>query len=157
MNPVAIPPFAARVLEEAIIARVATTTPSGLPHAAPFWYSFDGVRLVLDTLENTTVRNLRNDPHVAVLVDLGTRFEDLRGTTLVGTADVHSPATAPDEVVLGIDAIRRRHAQEIKTSRFEEYARKERRPVAYVSITPQRVHWWDLAYPGGRHDGRGDT
>jgi hypothetical protein len=142
-----LPEAVVALLNEAIIARVATVTPSGNPHAAPFWFSFDGKRIVLDTLENTTVRNLRSDPRASVLVDLGMLFEELRGALLVGLADVYSPDEAPMEVLRGIEMIRDRHAGEINTNVFQEYSRREDRPLAYVAITPHQARWWNLAHP----------
>jgi nitroimidazol reductase NimA-like FMN-containing flavoprotein (pyridoxamine 5'-phosphate oxidase superfamily) len=151
----ALPDSVVTMLDEAIIARVATVTPSGNPHAAPFWFSFDGERIVLDTLENATVRNLRSDPRVSVLVDLGTLFQELRGAMLLGSADLYSPDEAPQEVLRGVEVIRDRHAGEINTSDFQEYSRREHRPLAYVAITPHRAHWWNLARSDGTSQSKG--
>jgi nitroimidazol reductase NimA-like FMN-containing flavoprotein (pyridoxamine 5'-phosphate oxidase superfamily) len=140
-----MPPEAAQMLAEATIIRVATARPDGTPHVAPFWFSFDGDRIVLDTLANTTVANLRHEPRVGTVVDLGDRFEELRGTTVTGTARLYTPDNAPEVVLDGVERIRSAHAAEIATPAFAEYSARETRPQVYVEITPIRASWWILA------------
>jgi hypothetical protein len=136
---------AARILAEATIVRVATVDPQGVPHVAPFWFSFDGELIVLDTLENMTVANMRHDPRVSVLADLGGVFDQLRGTTISGTTRLFTPDTAPAAVLAGVDRIRDKHAGEIASAAFARYLARENRPQVYVEITPARSNWWDLA------------
>ena len=130
------------MLEEASIVRVATVTSSGAPNAAPFWFHFDGERIVLDTLENATVRNIRTDSRVAVLVDFGSRFEELRTATIAGRARAFAPDAAPPEVVAGVEAIRAKHADELATSLFDVYTARETRDSLYVEIRPVSAQWW---------------
>jgi nitroimidazol reductase NimA-like FMN-containing flavoprotein (pyridoxamine 5'-phosphate oxidase superfamily) len=130
------------MLEEASIVRVATVTLSGAPHVAPFWFAFDGERIVLDTLENHTVANVRHDDRVSVAVDLGERFDELREATIAGRARVFRPEKAPSAVVTGVEAVRAEHAAEIATPFFEDYAQRETRHSVYVEITPVSAQWW---------------
>lgn len=122
--------------------RVATVSADGAPNAAPFWFHYDGMRIVLDTLENGTVRNIRRDPRVAVLVDAGARFDELRTATIAGTARAFEPDDAPSEVVDGVEAIRALHADELTTPVFEDYAHRETRSSVYVEVTPSDAQWW---------------
>jgi hypothetical protein len=146
MTALRLPAPVRAMLTEAIIVRVATVAPSGWPHAAPFWFDYDGERIVLDTLENGTVANLRHEPRVAVLVDLGERAEGLRNATIAGRARAFSPEVAPPEVVAGVEAIRTRHAEEIASPFFQEYLARETRPSVYVEIVPTHlVQWWSTA------------
>lgn len=132
---------------EAIFGRVCTIDRDGSPHAAPFWISFDGERLYLDTLENRTVRNLRRDPRVAVLIDFGERFEELRGTLIKGKARIWGEDEAPANVIAGVERIREVHAEEIESPIFAEYAARETRALAYVEIIPESAASWNLANP----------
>ena len=138
----ALPPHVVALLEEASIVRVATVAVDGAPSVAPFWFRFDGERIVLDTLENGTVRNIRHEPRVAVLVDLGARFDELRAATISGVARAFDPEDASAEVADGVEAIRADHADELTTPVFELYARGETRASVYVEITPVRAQWW---------------
>ncbi len=114
----------------------------GGPNVAPFWFDFDGERIVLDTLENGTVRSVRRDPRIAVLVDEGEVFENLRAATIEGTARAHDPDQAPPEVLSAIERIRAVHASELTTPVFERYAAKEARPSVYVEIAPAGARYW---------------
>ncbi len=138
----ALPSHVAALLEEASIVRVATVAADGSPAVAPFWFHFDGERIVLDTLENGTVRNIRSEPRVAALVDLGARFDELRAATIFGVARAFDPEEAPAEVADGVEAIRAEHADELTTPVFEYYAHGETRASVYVEITPLRAQWW---------------
>jgi nitroimidazol reductase NimA-like FMN-containing flavoprotein (pyridoxamine 5'-phosphate oxidase superfamily) len=138
----ALPRHVAALLEEATIVRVATVAADGAPNVAPFWFHYDGTRIVLDTLENGTVRNIRREPRVAVLVDAGARFEELRTATIAGRARAFVPDEAPPEVADGVEAIRLLHADELTTPVFEEYAHGETRASVYVEIAPADVRWW---------------
>ena len=140
-----VDPAAAELLRRAIIVRVATVDEDGAPRVAPFWLSFDGERIYLDTLENRTVRNLRRDPRVAVLVDEGLSFDELKGALVHGTARLWSEESAPEHVTAGIEALRALHAEETSTPEFEAYLAQETRDVVLVEILPERTACWDLA------------
>lgn len=138
-------PEVAELLGRCVIARVCTVNPDGAPQAAPFWMSFDGERIYLDTLDNKTTKNLRRDPRVAVLVDEGTTFAGFRGTLVRGVARLWSEENAPDHVWAGIDALRAAHAAETETPSFDAYLAQETRDVVLVEILAARADHWDLA------------
>lgn len=140
-----LPDGVAELLGASVVARVSTVNPDGSPQVAPFWISFDGKLLHLDTLDNRTTRNLRRDARVAVLVDEGTTFAELRGTLVHGSARLWTEADAPQHVRAGIKAIRAVHADEIATPLFAAYAANETRSPILVEIVPQRASHWDLA------------
>ena len=142
MRRAALPPRVVALLEEASIVRVATVGPDGAPNVAPFWFHFDGVRIILDTLENGSVRNIRGEPRVAVLVDLGDVFDEFRTATIQGVAHAFDPEEASADVADGVEAIRAAHADELVTPVFEYYAHGETRASVYVEITPLRARWW---------------
>ena len=80
--------------------RVATASPQG-PHLTPLWYVWDGTALWLTSVV-TSQRwtDLMRDPRVAVLVDAGEGYDELRGAELRGSVEVVGEvprAGAPDE------------------------------------------------------------
>ena len=132
-------------LAEAPVVRLATVTPRGRPHVAPFWFHSDGARIVISTLENQTVRNLRANPECAVLVDLGTDFKDLRGALIRGRARLlKRDATVPEDVRAALDAIDRAHAAELDEPEFARYQAWETRPKIVLDIEPLGATWFDL-------------
>jgi hypothetical protein len=80
--------------------RVATASPRG-PHVTALWYVWDGTALWLaSVVSSQRWTDLRRDPRVAVLVDAGEEYGELRGAELRGTVEIvgEVPRTgAPDE------------------------------------------------------------
>jgi PPOX class probable F420-dependent enzyme len=64
--------------------KLATASPTGMPHVAPIWFLVDGEDLVFTTGEDTVKgRNLRVNPHAALTVDVSEYpydFVVVRGT-----------------------------------------------------------------------------
>jgi hypothetical protein len=132
--------------------RLATVTPAGRPHLAPFWFAADRDRIVISTLANQTVRNLSVNADCALLVDLGTDFRDLRGALIHGEARIWRDGDAiPDEVRALLKEIERIHAEEVTEPEFERYDSWETRDHVYLEIIPRAASWFDL---GGADMGR---
>jgi hypothetical protein len=77
--------------------RVATAGADGRPHVAPLWFVWDGTSLWLSSLvRSQRWTDLMRDPRVAVIVDAGVEYSELRGVELSGTvAPVCSPTSTP--------------------------------------------------------------
>ena len=132
-------------LDETVFVRLATVTPSGRPHVAPYWFATDGERIVISTLANQTVRNLRANPDAAVLVDLGTDFRELRGALIRGSSREYGPnADVPPQIQSLLDDIDRTHAPEHVQPEFETYSRFETRDHITLEIIPASASWFDL-------------
>jgi hypothetical protein len=66
---------------------VATAGRDGRPHVVPLWFVWNGTALWLNSLvRSRRWTDLARDPRVAVVVDAGTEFGELRGVEIVGTA-----------------------------------------------------------------------
>jgi hypothetical protein len=112
---------------------------------APYWFWCDGDRIVFTTADNQTARNLRSNPDVAVLVDLGADFGDLRGALIRGHATLYAAADEiPAPVQACLDAIERAHAEELAQPEFARYDGWEKRDPVYVEVTPTSATWFDL-------------
>src|ERR1700758_3480116 len=67
--------------------RVATVGADGRPHVAPLWFVWDGQSLWLSSLvRSQRWTDLMRDPRVAVTVDAGVEYSELRGVELSGVA-----------------------------------------------------------------------
>ena len=68
--------------------RVATASPAG-PHNTPLWFVWDGTALWLTSIvRSQRWTDLARDPRVAVLVDAGDAYDELRGAELRGSVEV---------------------------------------------------------------------
>jgi hypothetical protein len=68
--------------------RVATVSPQG-PHNTALWFVWDGTALWLTSLvKSQRWTDLERDPRVAVLVDAGEEYSELRGAELRGQVEI---------------------------------------------------------------------
>lgn len=130
------------MLAQAEIARVATVSPRGLPTVAPFWFYFDGARIGIRTLENATVRNIRRNPSVSCLVDFGSRYADLRGAVIQGTAQILGPEQAPESLTAGLDRKYSEYRREMRA--LGDRHQPDRRARVFLLIAPERAQWFVL-------------
>lgn len=75
--------------------RVATRSPAGV-HNTPLWFAWDGRALWLTSIvRSQRWVDLERDPRVAVVVDAGTGYEELRGVELTGSVEPVGEAPRP--------------------------------------------------------------
>jgi PPOX class probable F420-dependent enzyme len=78
-------------LGEQRTCRFATTGPDG-PHVAPVWFVWDGQALWIYSLTRSQRwANVARDPRVAVVVDDGHHYHELRGVEVEGQAAMVGP------------------------------------------------------------------
>jgi hypothetical protein len=121
--------------------RVATVRSDGTPHVIPMWFVWDGTGLWLNSLvRSQRWADLQRDPRVAVVIDAGIQYSDLRGVELAGrvTQVGEAPRTnRPDP---------RLAEAELAFSR-KYHNRDDFRPDgghAWLSLVPTRVVSWDF-------------
>src|SRR5215472_264920 len=89
--------------------RVATASKDGRPHVAPLWFVWDGKSLWLSSVvRSQRWTDLMRDPRVAVVVDAGVEYAELRGVELSGSVVPVGEiprAGAPDQVLDQIEQL----------------------------------------------------
>ena len=86
-------------LAERRTCRVATVSADGHPHVSALWFAWDGTSLWLYSITRSRRwAQLRHDPRLAVVVDDGEEYGELRGVELSGAAVSvgESPRTGED-------------------------------------------------------------
>lgn len=69
--------------------QVASINADGTPHLVTMWYVvLDGRPTFWTYAKSQKVVNLRRDPRISVLVSSGDRYDDLRGVSIAGTAEI---------------------------------------------------------------------
>jgi PPOX class probable F420-dependent enzyme len=128
-------------LREQRTCRVASIHPGGAPHVTPLWFVWDGEHLWLNSIVRAQRHaNLLRDPRVAVVVDAGDTYFELRGVELSGRVDAlgESPRTgAPDPGLEGVEA--QFAAKYLDGGAFFHDGRH-----AWLRITPEREYTWDF-------------
>lgn len=127
--------------------RVATVGGDGAPHAGALWFVWDGTALWLYSITRSRRwAQLRKDPRIAVVVDDGHEYGELRGAELTGRVDFVGEAPRTGEPCPELDAPERLFA--------EKYFGMTRMPHdgrhAWLRLTPRSVASWDFRkIPGG--------
>lgn len=128
-------------LREQRTCRVATTGRDGSPHVMPLWYAWDGTHLWLYSITRSQRwTDVLRRPQVAVVVDAGEDYHELRGVELRGTVTPvgEIPRTGePNDELL--------EAERIYAERYRpggEMAHDGRH--AWLRLDPDREYSWDF-------------
>ncbi|MEE1755504.1 pyridoxamine 5'-phosphate oxidase family protein [Streptomyces sp. SP18CS02] len=121
--------------------RVATVSPDGRPHLGALWFVWDGTSIWLYSLTRSRRwSELRRDARVAVLVDDGEEYGELRGAELSGTAAFVGEAPRTGAPCPELDAAEGLFAR--------KYFGLDRMPHdgrhAWLRLTPDAVVSWDF-------------
>ncbi len=77
------------LLDRSRIATIATIGPTGTPHLVPMWYAvLDGEIWFHTKAKSQKVVNLRRDPRITALVESGHAYDQLRGVSIDGRAEI---------------------------------------------------------------------
>lgn len=69
--------------------QVATLGPKGEPHLTTLWYTVHQGKVIFETYgKSQKVMNLRRDPRIAVLCEAGETYDQLRGVSIQGRAEL---------------------------------------------------------------------
>lgn len=122
-------------LSEPNIAVVATTGPSGKPHAMPIWYLWrDGKVLFHTGPDSKKMRNLRENSRVSIVVD--TKAAPYKVAIVEGTA-----AELPEDKTLGREIA----IHYLGPEQGERYSAGSTEPSTLVEVTPTKIISWDYA------------
>lgn len=68
---------------------VASLNSDGTPHLVPMWFAWVDGNLAFWTYgRSQKIVNLRRDPRITVMGEAGDKYEELRGITIVGRAEI---------------------------------------------------------------------
>ncbi|MEU1622168.1 pyridoxamine 5'-phosphate oxidase family protein [Streptomyces sp. NPDC005722] len=128
-------------LGEQRTCRVATVSPDGRPHVGALWFVWDGTSLWLYSIvRSRRWADLRRDPRVAVVVDDGTEYGELRGVELSGTVEFVGEAPRTGDPHPALEAPERLFAA--KNFGLESMPHDGRH--AWLRLTPDSVVSWDF-------------
>ncbi len=75
--------------DEARTLHVASLNGDGTPHLVPMWFTKVGDQIGFWTYgRSQKVVNLRRDPRITIMAEAGDKYEELRGITVTGTAEI---------------------------------------------------------------------
>jgi PPOX class probable F420-dependent enzyme len=129
--------------------RVATVAADGRPHATPLWFAWDGSCLWLYSITRSRRwAELEADPRIAVVVDSGEEYGELRGVEITGSVERVGEAPRTGEPVAELDAVEKLFA--VKYGFGEQMFHDGRH--AWLRIAPATLTSWDFRKLGGRFE-----
>ncbi len=127
-------------LAEERTCRVATTGKDGRPHVVPLWFTWDGTSLWLTSVvRSQRWTDLMRDPRVAVVVDAGVEYNELRGVELSGPVTPVGDVPRTDTPDPGLAEVERRHAAKYTGGVVHNDGRH-----AWLRLTPEKLVSWDF-------------
>ena len=128
--------------------QVASINRDGTPHLVTMWYLVqDGAVGFWTYGKSQKVLNLRRDPRVTVLVATGARYEELRGVSIAGRAEIVEESDAL--LAFGL------RLQERYWGAVDDVARagvgKQATKRVLVLVHPESVVSWDHSKLGGSY------
>jgi PPOX class probable F420-dependent enzyme len=129
--------------------QVATLNADGTPHLTTLWFGIVDDEIVFETFtKSQKIVNLRRDPRIAVLLEDGVEYAELRGVSINGTAQLHDD---PEVVWRYAAAVMRRNHAGIPEEAIESGARQLASKRTAVIVKPQKVVTWDHTKLGGSY------
>jgi PPOX class probable F420-dependent enzyme len=126
-----------------------THGPKGYPHAVAMWFVVDEDETVWMTTYRKSQKavNVRRDPKVALHVESGVVYDQLKGVLIRGDAELIDD---PD-VVFGV--LKRVHAKMVGSfpQGIDEAMRAQAQKRLAIKVTPRRISSWDHAKLAGTY------
>lgn len=121
--------------------RAATVGTDGAPHVGALWFVWDGTSLWLYSLTRSRRwSQLRRDPRIAVVVDDGEEYGQLRGVELSGRAEFVGEAPRTGEPCPELD-----RAEELFPAKYFDLAQMPHDGRhAWLKLTPASLVSWDF-------------
>ena len=121
--------------------RVATVSADGAPHVSALWFAWDGGALWLYSLvRSRRWAQLGRDPRVAVVVDAGEEYAQLRGAELTGRVEFVGEAPRTGRPCAELAAVEPLFAR--KYFGLDELPHDGRH--AWARLVPEKVVSWDF-------------
>jgi len=128
-------------LGEERVCRVATVKADGMPHVAPLWFVWDGASLWLNSVvKSQRWTDLARNPRVAIVVDAGNGYGELRGAELIGEVEPVGEVPRTGESVPELGAPEQLFARKYSGSDTFAYDGNH----AWLRLTPRKVVSWDF-------------
>lgn len=121
--------------------QVATLNRDGTPQLTTLWFAVVDGAIVFETFtKSQKIVNLKRDPRIAVLVEDGSTYNELRGVSINGHADLVDDAA---EVERYAAHIIRRNNPEVPEEMVPQAAKMMAQKRTVVVVRPARIASWD--------------
>ncbi|MGQ0803125.1 MAG: pyridoxamine 5'-phosphate oxidase family protein [Actinomycetota bacterium] len=129
--------------------QVASMNPDGTIHLVTMWYAVRGGEVAFWTYaKSQKIVNLRRDARITVLVATGETYEELKGVSIAGRAELVEDR---DEVVGYGEAVYERYWGPLDNEAVREGVRTMGAKRVVVVVKPEKVVSWDHSKLAGAY------
>jgi len=129
--------------------QVASINADGTPHLVTMWYELDGDDVCFWTYaKSQKVVNLRRDPRITVLVATGDVYEQLKGVSISGRADV---VDVLDDVLAFGERLYAKYWGPIDSDVVRDGVRAMGSKRVVIRVEAERVLSWDHSKLAGAY------
>lgn len=121
--------------------QVVTLNKDGSPQITTLWFAVVDDAIVFETFtKSQKIVNLKRDPRIAVLVEDGLTYDQLRGVSINGRAELVDEPTAVERFA---EAIVAKNNPELPAEMHPQAAKMMARKRTVVIVRPERIASWD--------------
>jgi PPOX class probable F420-dependent enzyme len=121
--------------------QVATLGADGAPHLTTLWFSTDDGKVLFETYgKSQKVVNLRRDPRIAVLCEAGESYDQLRGVSINGRAEI---VDGGERLLLLMQLLVRRNHPDLADEQAAAVAAQMAQKRVVVIVHPEKTVTWD--------------
>ncbi|MCS7293909.1 MAG: pyridoxamine 5'-phosphate oxidase family protein [Chloroflexota bacterium] len=136
-------------LEQGWTLQVASIGPKGFPHLVAMWYVVIDGKIHFTTYgKSQKVMNLRRNPKMAVMLESGKLYHELKGLVIEGTATIIEDTAFTAEVMARV--ANKYQGLPIPLEATEDRLRAASKRVT-IRVEPVDVYSWDHSKLGGRY------
>jgi PPOX class probable F420-dependent enzyme len=133
-----------KFLENGRTIVICSIGPGGVPHPMPMWYGLepDGSLVMTTFAKSQKVRNLERDPRVALLLEDGRSYAELRGVVVYGRAELERDVERVLDALARVSA-RYQAAAGADPRAMRQALRAQAAKRVALRVRPERVVSWD--------------
>ena len=123
----------------------------GVPHPMPMWFGVedDGSVVMSTFTKSQKIRNIERDPRVALLIESGEEYEQLRGVVLYGDAELVRDAEAVTDILVRVNSRSIDGMQDANADQIRAAVAGTAKKRTGIRIRPERIVSWDHSKLGG--------
>jgi PPOX class probable F420-dependent enzyme len=138
-----------KFVEERKSLQVATLNRDGTPHLTTLWFAVVDGEIAFETFtKSQKIVNLKRDPRIAVLLEAGTDYSELRGVSINGAAQLHSDPEVVHRYALEVMS---RNQPGLPRETLDTVAKDMATKRTAVVIKPEKIVTWDHRKLGGNY------
>ena len=124
----------------------------GFPHPMPMWFHMDDDKTVrMSTFRKSQkVKNVQRDPKVALLVEAGEEYAELRGVCITGHCEVVDDLRAVQDTLVDITGGEAAESAEGRQAMYKVIEPTAAKRVL-LRIKPEKIVSWDHRKLGGKY------